>query len=289
MTLPDTRAMLQKWRDNAPFWSKHAAIVAQMFAPITDALIDRTGIQEGQSVLDVAGGTGEPSLSIASVVGPLGAVMCTDAAIEMVAAAEVEARRRRIGNVAFHQAMADSLPFDSGAFDVAVCRLGVMLFPEPAAAVAEMLRVIRPGGAIGLAVWSGRVENPFLTGAAETFRKFVEILEDEEDAPGPFRFSQRGRLADLVERTGFERVQEQLLSFDVTGPVPLDSFWDLKIELSGTLRPKLAGLDEQTRELVKAEALAAFEPYFSSGEMRIPARVIIVSGRKPERAIDQKI
>jgi ubiquinone/menaquinone biosynthesis C-methylase UbiE len=288
MILPDTEAILQKWRDNAPFWSKHAAVVAQMFAPITDALIERTGIREGQSVLDVAGGTGEPSLSIASVVGPLGAVMCTDAAIEMVAAAELESRRRRIGNVAFHQAMADSLPFDGDAFDVAVCRLGVMLFPEPAAAIAEMFRVIRPGGAIGLAVWSGRDENPFLTGAGETLRKFIEMPEEEDDAPGPFRFSQPGKLAALAEHAGFEHVQEQLLSFDVTGPVSLDSFWDLKVELSGTLRPKLTALDEQKRELVKAEALASFEPYFNSGEMRIPARVIVVSGRKPERALDER-
>ena len=62
-----------------------------MFAPLTEALIEQAGIHEGQSVLDVAGGTGEPSLTIAEVVGPGGSVTCTDAVPEMVETARSEA------------------------------------------------------------------------------------------------------------------------------------------------------------------------------------------------------
>src|SRR3954449_6177689 len=100
------RAVLDRWRESAAHWQKHAATVREMFEPITGALVKAAGIKEGYGVLDVAGGTGEPSLSIARTVGPLGAVMCTDAALEMVSAAEHESRRLRIGNVAFHQAQA---------------------------------------------------------------------------------------------------------------------------------------------------------------------------------------
>ena len=96
---------------NQRHWEKHSVIIRTMFALVTRALIKDAGIVNGQSVLDVAGGPGEPSLSIAETVGPTGSVICTDAVVEMVRAAEREAERRGITNVTFRQCSADSLPF----------------------------------------------------------------------------------------------------------------------------------------------------------------------------------
>lgn len=84
------------WRDAASFWEKYAPTIRAMFAPVTRALIEEAGIKRGQSVLDVAGGPGEPSLAIAEVVAPGGSVTCTDAVARMVAAAEREASRRGV-------------------------------------------------------------------------------------------------------------------------------------------------------------------------------------------------
>jgi len=95
-----------------------------MFAPLTEALIEDGGLSKGQTVLDVAGGAGEPSLTIAESVGPTGAKMCTDAVSEMVAATESEAQRRGLMNVTFRQCVADSLPFSNDAFDAVVSRSG---------------------------------------------------------------------------------------------------------------------------------------------------------------------
>ena len=64
--------MLQVWQESAKYWTKHSDTIHQMFAPLTRALIERGGISEGQTVLDVAGGAGEPSLTIAETVGPDG-------------------------------------------------------------------------------------------------------------------------------------------------------------------------------------------------------------------------
>ncbi len=83
-------------------------------------LLSIVGIVRGQSVLDIAGGPGEPSLTIAETVGPTGSVICTDAAARMVEAAESEARRRGITNVTFRQCAADSLPFGNDSFVVVV-------------------------------------------------------------------------------------------------------------------------------------------------------------------------
>src|SRR5437763_14435566 len=85
---------MREWRESASFWEKHAQTIRVMFAPVTRALIEEAGIREGQTVLDVAGGPGEPSLTIAETVGPSGAVVCTEAAPEGGRAAGGEARRR---------------------------------------------------------------------------------------------------------------------------------------------------------------------------------------------------
>src|ERR1044071_1712500 len=86
------KQVLQQWRDCAPYWAKHADIVRAMFAPITRALIEAGGISEGQVVLDVAGGAGEPSITIATTVGASGLVFFTDAVTGMVTTARSEAR-----------------------------------------------------------------------------------------------------------------------------------------------------------------------------------------------------
>ena len=62
--------ILQEWRASAPYWERHASTFRVMFAPVTDALIKDAGIVKDQSVLDVAGGAGEPSLTIAETLGP---------------------------------------------------------------------------------------------------------------------------------------------------------------------------------------------------------------------------
>src|SRR5437667_12503271 len=88
--------VLQEWTESAPYWEKHSATLRTIFAPVTRALIEDAGIISGQSVLDVAGGPGEPSLTIAERVGPTGSVMCTDAVAEMVEDDEREAHSRGI-------------------------------------------------------------------------------------------------------------------------------------------------------------------------------------------------
>src|SRR5437879_8374790 len=98
--------VLQEWTESAPYWEKHSATLRTIFAPVTRALIEDAGIVSGQSVLDVAGGPGEPSLTIADRVGPTGSVMCPDAVAEMVEGAESEAQRRGLTNVSFRRCMA---------------------------------------------------------------------------------------------------------------------------------------------------------------------------------------
>jgi len=275
---------LQQWRETASYWTKHHDTIRTMFLPLTRALIGQARIAPGQSVIDVAGGSGEPSLTIAQAVGPLGFVMCTDAIAEMVAVAEREALDRGLKNVEFRQCTADSLPFANDLFDVAVSRLGVMFFPDPLAAVREMLRVIKPGGRIALAVWGKSDLNPYAYVVTGILSRYVPPTPLPPDAPDAFRFAEPGKLAGILEDAGAIDVAESVVKFDIAAPLSPEEFWTMRSEISETLREKLKTLSSENQRRLATEVQEAVREFFPDGQMRFPAQMIIVSGAKPSGA-----
>jgi len=277
-----TAEVLREWRESAFYWQKHADTIRTMFGPITQALIEDSEIVEGDAVLDVAGGAGEPSLTIAKNVGPTGSVICTDVTAEMVAAAQSEAQRHGVTNITFRQSAADSLPFEDNSFDAVVCRLGVMFFPDPLAGLREILRVTKHEGVLSLAVWDKAELNPFSYLITDVLaRHFGAATPADPNAPGAFRFAEHGSLARILSEAGAVDVRERLLKFQIAAPISSEQFWELRSETSGTLREKLATLAEQQRHLIAQEAQEAVRQYFSKDQMSIPAQMIIVTGRKP--------
>src|SRR5215472_11600476 len=127
--------VLDAWQISARYWDKYRTLIAQIFAPLTTALVEEARIRTGQNVLDIGGGSGEPSLTISSIVGPTGSVMYTDPVAGMVEAARAEAGRRGKTNIHFRQCSADKLPFADRTFDAAVGRLSAMFFLDPATAM----------------------------------------------------------------------------------------------------------------------------------------------------------
>src|SRR3989449_3897915 len=154
-------ASLRAWSESAPYWDKHASMIRAMFAPLSDALIEDAALGPGKSALDVAAGTGEPSLRIAEVCGPSTSATCTDPVADMVAVAKREADRRSLRNVTFARCAAGALPFRTGCFDAVVCRMGAMFFADPIASLREMLRGLEPAGRPGLAGWDPVEIKPF--------------------------------------------------------------------------------------------------------------------------------
>jgi SAM-dependent methyltransferase len=273
---------LKEWRVTAPFWTKHSGTIRTMFAPLTEALIEDAGIREGQTVLDVAGGAGEPSLTIAERIGSKGTVTCTDAVTEMVAAAESEAQRRGLSNITFRQCVADSLPFESNSFDAVVCRLGVMFFPDPLAGLREMLRVARPGGSLALAVWNKNELNPFTHVVTDVMSRYVESPPADPDAPNAFRFAESGKLASILKLAGAGDVRARVLRFRIEAPISPGEFWGMRSETSDTLREKLARLSAEQVLRVKQEVREAAAEFFPNDRMSFPAQMIIVTGKKTE-------
>jgi enediyne biosynthesis protein CalE5 len=272
--------LLHEWSESAKAWREHSATIARMFTPLTAALIEDAKISAGQSVLDVAGGPGEPSLTIAEVVGPTGSVTYTDAVAEMKQTAEEEAKRRGLTNISFQQTPAESLPFAGNSFDATVSRLGVMLFSDPPAALREMLRVTKPQGALSFVVWGNPERNPFTSVVTNVISRYVETPPEDPDAPGAFRFAEPGKLARLLTQAGATDVQERELNFRLAAPISLEEFWPMRATTSGTLREKLAKLSPDNARQVGIEVQDAAREFFPNNEMDFPGLMLIVSARK---------
>ena len=281
MTNDIANEVLAAWETSSQYWNKHQALIETMYAPLSRGLIEDARIGPGQAVLDVGGGSGEPSLTIAPVVGEKGSVTYTDPAAGMVKAARDEAERRGVTNIKFYQCPAEQLPFKDDSLDAAVSRLSAMFFPDVAAGFSEMLRVVKPGGYVSSLVWSAREANPFFSVVTTVFDRFVPAEPEEEDAPGAFRFAATGKLAKLLQEAGATSVTERTLAFSIEAPISVGHFWELRTEMSDTFRKKLARLVPDQVAAIKYTVQKAVASYFKTGGMNFPAQVLIVTGKKP--------
>ena len=280
MTNNKANEVLATWEASSHYWSKHQAMIEKMFAPLSQALIEEANLESGQAVLDVGGGSGQPSLAIAAVVGDYGSVTYTDPAAGMVKTARAEAERRGLTNIQFHQCAAEQLPFADASFDVAVGRMSAMFFTEVAAALREILRVVKPGGSVSFLVWADKAMNPFFNVLAEILDRFVPAEPQAEDAPEAFRFSPPGKLRELLTAAGATSVTERALDFSIEAPITSEQFWELRTEMSDSFRNKLARLVPDQVAAIKYTVQKQVGSYFKTGGMVFPGQVLLVTGKK---------
>ena len=274
--------VIQRWSGAAPFWEKHREIIRQMFAPITQALVEDGQVGSQSVVLDVATGPGEPALSMAALVGPEGKIFGTDLVPEMVAAARRAADHSGFRNVQFEVAFAEHLPFQADTFDCVVSRFGVMFFLSPVDAVREMLRVLKPGKRLALAVWYSSERNPFGYTLSRVFERFVDSVIPVPDAPDAYRFAMPGKLRDILAEAGAVAPSERLLQFAIQASISVEDFWAMRCEMS--FRDQIAKLSTEQLTEVKRQALEALREYSTDRGMSFPAEVLIVSGTKSRPA-----
>jgi SAM-dependent methyltransferase len=273
--------VINKWTAAAQYWEKHRDVVKHMFAPITQTLVEVAQIGRGHSVLDIATGPGDPALSVAPLLGPEGKIIGIDPIPEMVEAARRAANHLGFRNAQFEVAFADHLPFPTSTFDAVVSRFGAMFFPSPADAVREMLRVLKPGRGLALAVWHSADTNPFFNTVSQVIDRYCQSAPPAPDAPDAFRFATPGKLRDILADAGVIAPTERLLQFNIDAPVSPEEFWILRTELSEKMREKIALLSSDQLTDVKRQVLEAFRPYSTTTGMSFPAQVLIVSGTIP--------
>ena len=274
------QAVIDEWSEAAPFWDKHRTLIGHMFAPVTDALAAAAGIRKGDRVLDVATGPGDPAFSLVSLVGSEGWVDGTDPVPAMVSAARREASRLAVRNIRFEIASGDQLPFPSATFDATVSRFGVMFFPEPVAGIREMLRVVKSGGKVALAVWHHLKFNPFFSVVERVLAEYVAMAPSEPDSPNSFRFATPGKLREVLLEAGVRAPVETVLRFQMMVPVSLADFWTLRCEMSDKLRGHLATLTTEQVHDVRRRTLEEVLAWKTDTEFRFPTEVLILSGTR---------
>lgn len=252
--------------DYGRFW-------ARQVEPAQERLLEMAALRPGERVLDVACGPGNVTFPAAEAVGPEGRVVGTDISEVMVELAAREAESRRLGHVELARGDAESLDFPDASFDAALCSLGLMYAPDPAAAVREKWRVLDDGGRAVAAVWGARAA----CGWAPIF-PIVDARVETEVCPLFFQLGTGDTLADRFRDAGFTDVETDRLSATLeydTAEEALGAAF-----LGGPVGMAYARFDEATREEVHREYLEAIEPHRDGDGYRLPGEFVVVAGRK---------
>jgi SAM-dependent methyltransferase len=225
-------------------------------------MLDGAGVRAGGRVLDVAAGAGGQTLAAARRVGPAGHVLATDLSPAILQYAAAAARSAGLENVETQELDGESLAgIEDESVDAVISRLGIIYFPDQLGALAEMRRVLRPGGRLAVVVWSTPENGRFVSVAVGIIRRRAELAPPLPGQPGPFGLGSDGVLAAAFERAGFSDVSVQA----VASPLRMASAAEclrLQQESYGALHQMLAGLDEAGREAAwqeVGEALVEFD------------------------------
>jgi ubiquinone/menaquinone biosynthesis C-methylase UbiE len=133
--------------------------------------VERLGLREGETVLDVCCGSGGSALPAADAVGPKGKVIAVDLAERLVQLGEAKARAKGLGNIEFKAGDMLALGYPDASFDAVVCVFGIFFVPDMVAATEELWRMVRPGGRLALTTWGPDLFEPANTVFWEAIRK----------------------------------------------------------------------------------------------------------------------
>lgn len=232
-------------------------------------LADAAGLAPEDRVLDVACGTGAVAGEAVDRVKPGGVVAGLDRSAEMLTVA-----RAKLPDVDLKEGRAEALPFGDEAFDVVICQFGLMFFDHPDEALREMLRVLRPGGRLVVAVWDRLERTPGYTALTDLAERHLG-LEAGQPIRAAFALGDVNTVRSLLEAAGFSAVEAE--SVDAPAIFPSLHDW-VEAELQGWVGGGFS--DEEYDALLKdaKTALAPYERPDGTVEFSLPA--IVATGAK---------
>ena len=244
-----------------------------------EMMLNLADLRAGSRVLDVAAGTGDQTLLAARCVGPTGHVLATDLSASMLNLAAEAVRNAGLKNVDMCVMDAENIDLDADSFDVVICRMGLMLFPDPVKALIGMRRVVKPTGKVVALVWSSEEKNPCRGVPFAICRRFGS---DFSTVPGlnlMFTLGDRGILEDTFRAGGFHEVAVHAVTTRWRFSSVADAIRATKDCLPG-LQRIMAQLSEAERERAWSEIEQQLRQFEGPNGSEAPGEVLIGIGTK---------
>ncbi len=274
-------AMREQWDKHAEGWNDHGAQIGAWLRESTDAMLAMAEVGPGGRVIDIAAGAGDQTLAIAKRVGATGCVLATDLSPAILAFTQENARRAHYSNVETEIADGENLNVPDGRFDVAICRLGAMFFPDPGKGVREMFRVLKPGGRACTMVFSTPDANPCVSILVGTALKHAGLPPRDPYRPGGLlSLGKAGLIDDLFRQAGFIRVA----TTRVTAPFRLPSVEDYLDFVRSSASPILQILDRlgaAGKDAAWAEIRAKLSAFNTPTGWEGPNELLLTVGHRP--------
>jgi SAM-dependent methyltransferase len=264
--------MLERWEQAAAGWGRRAGEVRHL--AVSSWMIEQVAPQPGHRVLELAAGAGDTGFLAAELIRPGGVLICSDATDAMLEHARARAEQLAIDNVEFKRLELEWIDLETAGVDAVLCRFGLMLVVDPAAALHDMRRVLRPGGKLALAVWDLPERNPWATIPTLTLLELGYAAPPDPAAPGMFALSDAGRLRDLLEDAGFVDVRIEPIATQRSAESAA-AFIDETIDLSFMFAGVFNELAEREQAYVRREITARLEPFTAGdGSVELPGSAI---------------
>jgi len=269
------QASLSAWEDAASAWVRRQEDIRRMGEPVSHWMIGAINPQPGQRVLELAAGVGETGMLAAELVAPGGEVIISDQAEAMLVGARARAAELGLTNVDFKVINAEWIDMPLASVDAVLCRWGYMLTADPATALADSRRVLRPSGRVALAVWDEIRANPWALLPGLELRERGLAETPDPAAPGPFRLGDPERVAGLLQDAGFTEIEVDAID------VPrrhsdFDEFWDVSLDISRGFHDAVMARPQGEIDQIRASLRERFAPFTApDGSIEIPARTLV--------------
>lgn len=251
---------------------------APLRASLQQALLDAAELHPGERVLDLAAGPGLLARHAARLVAPHGWVLASDIAEGMLAEGLRRATAEGVPQLLATACDAEHLAFSDESFDVTLLGLGLFIFPDPGRALAEMHRVLKPGGRIALSVWGPRESVPLIFRAQDCIARLLPVPKVAR--PSVFRLGDATALSAILAEAGFSKVHIEPHSLRCRFDSP-EAYWQAFLDLAGGAAEALARLPDETQSRLReavADELAAHR--CSEGDYTFENTVLIASASR---------
>ncbi|HEX4363521.1 MAG TPA: methyltransferase domain-containing protein [Solirubrobacteraceae bacterium] len=237
----------QRWAAAASGWGMHRGVMQAAGEPVSHWMVDAIDPQPGHRVLELAAGPGDTGFLAAELIEPGGTLISTDGVDEMVDQARARAAELGISNVEFRAMDAEWIDLPTADLDGVLARWGYMLLADPATALRETRRVLRPGGRVALAAWAGPEENLWASSPIAELVALGAIDPPDLDEPNMFAFRDPALIGELLGDAGFEDIVVEQVPIVFAYP-SLDDWWDTQLDISTTLARAVGAISPAQRD-----------------------------------------